>query len=238
MQQSKAELVQRELLKWFGTNRRSFPWRQTTDPYRIVIAEIMLQRTKAPQVEGCYLQFLQRFPSVQDLSAVSVEDISQAIASLGLAWRAEKIKALATDIVDRFSSTIPSTREELLNLPGIGDYIADAVLCFAFEQPVVVVDWNVARFICRFFGIKAKGEARRDKKVLEYARRMIPQSHIREFNWALLDLTALVCKPRKPSSSGCPLRAWCAHASSMAEFDTVSSAGVRKGSTSGSEAHK
>lgn len=138
---------------------------------------------------------------------------------------AEKIKSLATDIVARFSGNIPSTRNELLNLPGIGDYIADAVLCFAFGQPVVVVDWNVARFICRFFGIKAKGEARRDKKVLEYARRMIPQSHIREFNWALLDLSALVCKPRKPLSSICPLRAWCATASPRAEADIGCGAG-------------
>lgn len=210
------DVIHRELLKWFEVNRRSFAWRQTRDPYRIVIAEMMLQRTKAPQVEGCYLQFLQRFPSIEDLSAASIEEISQAIAPLGLAWRAEKIKGLATDIIAKFSGTVPSTRDELLSLPGIGDYIADAVLCFAFEHPVVVVDWNAARFICRFFGIQAKGEARRDKKVLEHARGMIPHSHIREFNWALLDLSALVCTPRKPLSSICPLRAWCATVSPAA----------------------
>jgi len=157
------------ILSWFDKNRRSFPWRTRTDPYQILIAEIMLQRTRADQVEPVYMDFIRRFPDVRKLNRATRKEIGEYFAQLGLFWRTELVKRLARELVERFDGKVPEDRDELLSLPAVGDYIADAVLSFAYGRDIAVVDANVCRVVGRVFGLTAKGEARRDPRFRKVA---------------------------------------------------------------------
>src|SRR5271157_3099422 len=126
------------LLKWYEKNGRSFPWREKRDPYQILIAEIMLQRTKANQVLPVYLDFIREFPTIESLKTATVRKVKRYFARLGLLWRANRVKQMAQDIVERFNGRIPSDRDQLLAIPSVGDYIADAVLAFAYGKDVAV----------------------------------------------------------------------------------------------------
>ncbi|MGD0451209.1 MAG: DNA glycosylase [Candidatus Bathyarchaeia archaeon] len=198
------------LIKWYKKNCRQYPWRENTDPYRVLIAEIMLQRTKADQVVPTYLSFLERFPNFQKLNSASEEDLTKFFYRLGLVHRSKYVKMLATDVILRFNGKIPENRNELLSLPAVGEYVADAVLCFAFNKPSSIVDSNVCRVIGRVFDLTAKGEARRDPKFRKKADELLPETKVNEYNWAVIDLAALICIPKKPLHSICPLRKICA----------------------------
>lgn len=203
------KLVQEKLLKWFDVHGRSYPWRRTSDPYRILIAEIMLQRTKAEQVLPIYTAFLEKFPDVRSLAQASLEEIKEFFRKLGLVWRAEKVKSLAATLLSRYNGGIPAKREELMSLPSIGDYVADAVLCFAYSKDIAVIDANVCRVISRLFGVELRREARRDPKLRELAHQLVPAGKAKEFNWAMIDLASLLCVPRIPRCTKCPLRGVC-----------------------------
>jgi len=193
------------ILSWFDKNRRSFPWRTRTDPYQILIAEIMLQRTKADQVEPVYMDFIRRFPDVRKLNRATRKEIGEYFAQLGLFWRTELVKRLARELVERFDGKVPEDRDELLSLPAVGDYIADAVLSFAYGRDVAVVDSNVCRVLGRVFGLTAKGEARRDRRFRSLAQEIVPSGRAGEFNWAMIDFAAVVCTPRNPKHGTCPV---------------------------------
>jgi A/G-specific adenine glycosylase len=205
----KLRFVREKLLRWYERNGRDYPWRRTRDPYRILIAEIMLQRTKADQVVPVYEEFIKRFPDPVSLREADAEVIRFFFSRLGLMWRADLIKKFAAALFERFGGRIPSERNQLLSLPAVGDYMADAVLSFAFGRNVAVVDSNVCRVLRRLFGLRSRGEARRDKLVREMAQRLIPPERAREFNWAMIDFAAAVCTPRNPKCDICPLKEIC-----------------------------
>jgi A/G-specific adenine glycosylase len=209
----KLRFVRERLLRWYERNGRDYPWRRTRDPYRILIAEIMLQRTKADQVVPVYEEFMKRFPDPVSLREADAEVIRSFFSRLGLMWRADLIKKFAAALSERFGGRIPSERDQLLSLPAVGDYMADAVLSFAFGRNVAVVDSNVCRVLRRLFGLRPRGEARRDKLVREIAQRLVPPERAREFNWAMIDFAAAVCTPRNPKCDICPLKEMCSHAS-------------------------
>ena len=200
------------LVKWFRKHGRNYPWRKNLEPYRVLIAEIMLQRTKADQVVPTYLSFLNKFPTTRALAKAPIEDIEKFFGALGLMWRAKKVEELAEALVSKYDGKIPDSKEELLSLPGVGEYVADAVLCFAHGRNVAVVDANVCRVIGRFSGLIARGEARRDPRFREMADRLAPKENMREYNWALIDFAASVCTPRNPKCGECPLAKLCAFA--------------------------
>lgn len=197
------------LLSWYQQNGRSFPWRKTEDPYQILVAELMLQRTKASQVVPVYLEFIKEFPDVISLSKASPERIREYFSKLGLEWRAEKVLGLAKILVEKYGGKIPCNKRELLSLPGIGEYISAAVLSFACDIPVAVVDSNVVRVLSRYFGIKPKGEGRRDRRIIDLASKILPKSLHQEYNFAIIDFAAIICTPRKPKCIRCPLREKC-----------------------------
>lgn len=213
MKEGKRNAVVSELLEWFRKHGRIYPWRRDTDSYRILIAEIMLQRTKADQVLGVYESFIREFPDPSSLAMAETEKIENAFARLGLRWRAGKIKRLAHALVSRYNGRIPDERKELLSLPGVGEYIADAVLCFAYGRDVAVVDANVCRIMERLAGLRPKGEARRDPDFRRAVQELVPKGMAREFNWALIDLAAMICTPKKPKCPECPLKEVCMYAS-------------------------
>jgi len=199
------------LIDWYRNNGREYPWRKNRIPYRILIAEIMLQRTRADQVAPVYLSFLKKFPDLEKLSQASKEEIAKYFSKLGLIRRARLVELLAKELLARFDGRIPKNREELLSLPSIGEYMADAVLCFAFDEDVAVVDSNVCRVIGRVLDLKAKGEARRDPQFRQAMNELLPLGEAKEFNWAIIDLGALICTSRNPSCKVCPISRFCNH---------------------------
>jgi A/G-specific adenine glycosylase len=195
------------LLRWGEANRRSFPWRETNDPFRILVAEILLQRSRGTTVAGVFDRLFERWPDARSLSKARTPSIASVIRPLGLVKRAATLKALA-GAVDR--GGVPDTLDELLELPGVGRYAASATLAVAFERSAPVVDGVSARVYRRYFGLDGNVPASSDGALWEAVHRVTPRTHLREWNWAVLDLAALVCLPKIPRCEECPLRDRCA----------------------------
>lgn len=199
------------LLKWSKQNFRNYPWRKMISPYKVLIAEIMLQRTKADQVVPIYLSFLKKYPDPSRLSGAKLKDLKNMLHPLGLAWRAKKVYQMARYISTELNGIIPDDRNELLKIPGVGDYVADAILCFGFGKDQAVLDANVVRVLQRYYGMNSNTEARRDKKFREKIDRILPVGKAKEFNWAILDFAAIICTPKNPKHSECPIRHGCVY---------------------------
>lgn len=206
-----------KLIAWFNKNGRSFIWRDRSEPFVVLIAEILLKKTSANVVNRFLPRFLDRYGDVHALHNATLKELEEVIAPLGLSvQRGKQLKSLARALVQSYGGAIPSERDKLLQLPGIGEYIAGAVLSFAYKKPEAIVDTNVARIIIRFYGIEpSRYEARRSPEVWEQASRLVNQDSEcgHRINWALLDLGALICKPRRPKCDECPLKCDCTFAS-------------------------
>jgi A/G-specific DNA glycosylase len=200
------------LLDWWRENRRMFPWRTTTDPYRILVTEVLLHRTKAEQVATIYHEFFTRFPTIEDLAAAPLEDVKRLLHCLGLHWRTELLHRMAVIIVEKYGAKIPSERDELMSLPGVSHYIASAVRCFAFGFPEGVLDTNTVRIVGRFFGLRVTDSSRRSRRFRELYESLLDKDHPREFNYAMIDLGALLCTSRNPRHNICPLAEKCIYA--------------------------
>ena len=191
--------------------KRTFPWRSSYDPYNIMIAEFMLQRTKANQIESVYKKFIKQYPDVHSLAKAREYSVRKYTDNLGLHWRASHFKEAARFIVDHFNGQFPEQRELLRKIPGIGDYVAGAILTVCFNKPEYVIDSNIARFINRFYGLQLTGEIRRKKIIIEKAQEIFDNSNTRNLLFALLDFTALICKPQKPECFNCILNKHCSN---------------------------
>ncbi len=197
------------LLDWGKDNLRDFKWRNSSNPYEVIVAEMMLQRTKAEQIENVYTKFLEKFPDVKTLADADTESIEEVIAPLGLRYRAERMKIVAEKIVKLYDSSIPESENELLKLPGIGNYIAGIVVCLAFKKDVPIFDSNVARIVARIFSINVTVESHKKRDFWVLMETMLPSGKSREFNLALIDLGSLICTPKNPLHEKCPLNMIC-----------------------------
>ena len=194
------------LLKWYEQNHRDFPWRGVSDPYAILISEILLQKTRAENVVTVFNKFIVKYPNANKLSNASFTDIKNEIKRLGLhTQRASKMQNLARILVEKYNGKIPNNRKELLELPGIGIYIANAVLCFAFNCDVPLLDTNIGRIIERVFSVKVTGEERKKIRVWNLIAEFLPEGKSREYNYSLIDFGAKVCTARNPKHNLCPL---------------------------------
>lgn len=207
MNARKGEIFSQRLLAWFSSHARDFPWRNETDPYRILVAEKLLQQTTYGHVLKVYDAFFKKFPNVQSLSQAEVLDIEGTIRRLGFQrQRAKQLKKLAFMVSSEYKGRIPSNKEDLLKLSGIGSYVANAVLCFAFNRDEPIVDMNVRRVIRRYFGWKKVKGA----EIEERLRRLIPKGKAKQFNWGIIDFSALICS-RKPKCKKCFLTDLCSY---------------------------
>lgn len=197
------------IVHWYHKHARDFPWRHTRDPYKIMIAEFMLHRTRAEQVVPVYMEFLQKYPDVFALASASPEEVQKVTEHLGLHWRGKHFIEAARYIVGKYNGEFPDSYDELRKIPGIGEYIAGAILTICFNKPAPVVDSNIARFINRFHGLNLKGEIRRKKQIVEIASELFDCEKPGKFLFALIDFTSLICKPGKPSCDSCPLKNYC-----------------------------
>jgi A/G-specific adenine glycosylase len=199
---------QRDLLAWGEHNRRIFGWRTTDDPFRVLIAEVLLQRSRGSTATGVFDELFRRWKDPASLADASVEEITATIRPLGLVRRAASLKALAREIDARRS--VPSTYDELVALPGVGPYAANATLAVAFGKRAPVVDGVTARVYRRYFGLAADGPASTDAELWELVEEVTPRTQVREWNWAVLDLAAMICLPKRPRCDECPLASHCA----------------------------
>jgi A/G-specific adenine glycosylase len=209
---AKEEFIARELLCWFTENRRSFPWRKIfdhPDPYIILFTEIMLQRTRADQIIPVYDEFVEKFPTFKKIEGSSPRQVVKLFSKLGLYSRARRIPKLIRAINTQHHGVIPHDLEALRGLPGVGDYVAKAVMCYAFGENVAAVDTNVVRIISRIFGLPDDPDrGRRNRKIAALATSLIPSGKSKQFNQCLLDFGAAVCK-RVPLCGACPLARCC-----------------------------
>jgi len=179
-----------------------------------MIAEFMLQRTKAEQVEPVYKKFLQQYPDIVSLSKARIKSVEKYTSSLGLHKRAPNFMNAAKYIINNFKGEYPKTRKELLTIPGVGDYVAGAIMAVCFNNADYVIDSNIARFINRYAGLNLTGEIRRKKVIVEKAKKIFKVNDQRNFLFALLDFTAVICKPIVPLCNECPLRKKCKYSPS------------------------
>lgn len=201
--------LRRKIIIWFKKHGRVFPWRQTKDPFCILIAEMMLRRTKADQVISVYDNFLRKFKDINMLADADINQVRNILYPLGLSWRIPGFIKMARELREKYQSRIPSNREQLKSLPGVGDYVAGAVLSFAYDKNEWIVDSNIVRIFRRFFGISTSHEGRRDRHIIEIAKNYSSGPDIRSALFGILDLAALVCHPRDPYCKGCPLKKKC-----------------------------
>jgi len=181
------------------------PWRSQPAPYRVWIAEIMLQQTRVQTVLPYYARFLERFPDPAALAAASEEDVLAHWAGLGYYRRARNLRQAAMRIMEEWQGRFPATLDGVTRLPGVGRYTAAAILSIAFNQPHAAVDGNVRRIIRRLFGI---AEAR-DAFIWKLAESLLARERARDFNQAFMELGALVCLPAHPLCPACPVRSLC-----------------------------
>ena len=203
------KLFIRKLLAWYRRAGRDLPWRGTRNPYAILVSEFMLQQTQVSRVLDYYPRFLERFPTIDALARSRRGAVMEAWDGLGYYARARNLHALAQEITRRHDGTLPEDPEELQTLPGVGRYTAGAVACFAYEKPVPAVDTNVKRVLQRAF---MKRETRNGiRETWELAETIVPRQGKRawQFNQALMELGALVCRARKPKCPECPVRLEC-----------------------------
>ncbi|MCU0412235.1 MAG: A/G-specific adenine glycosylase [Bacteroidetes bacterium] len=196
-------LIQRRLLRWYRRHARPLPWRRTKNPYRILVSEVMLQQTQVSRVLQKYPDFLRRFPTLQRLAASSPADVIRAWQGMGYNNRALNLHRLARLAAERYHGRLPGTPDDLIGLPGIGRYTANAVACFAFGASVATVDTNVRRVLSRVF------PARLNADPWLVAERVLPKRSAYDWNQGLMELGALICTAKDPACGECPLVVHC-----------------------------
>ncbi len=201
----KIRLLQERLLRWYGHHKRTLPWRSNPTPYRVWVAEIMLQQTRVQTVLAYYDRFLERFPDIETLATASEQEVIELWAGLGYYRRARHLHEAARLIVAESTAPFPQTLEDIKRLPGVGRYTAGAIYSIAFHQPEPVVDGNVKRVISRLQGIRDAPAG----YFWRAAETWLAQDEPADFNQAVMELGALVCTPRDPLCAECPLRSLC-----------------------------
>lgn len=196
-----AELV----LSWFRRNRRRFLWREYRDWYRVLVAEVMLVRTRSETAEKVYRRFLDRFRNPEDLCGSSEEEVAEFFRQLGLVNRAKRLREAVCTVLTRYGGTIPCSFRELVSLPGVGRYIARVILTRVCGSPSPFIDANVLRFAGRFLGLEDVGV----DYVEKWLERSVSREDLEDLNTALIDLAGLVCTPRNPKCGTCPVSALC-----------------------------
>lgn len=199
-----------QLLSWYRKNGRLLPWRETSDPYRIWLSEIMLQQTRVDQGLPYYTRFVEKFPDVFHLATATEQEVFKLWQGLGYYSRARNLLKTAQQVVSRFGGDFPSDLKTLQSLPGIGSYTAAAVSSLAFGMPHPVVDGNVYRVIARLYGVTTPiPSTKAHNEFVKIAQTLMPAAHPALFNQAMMELGALVCTPKNPQCDSCPLRLAC-----------------------------
>src|SRR5690349_5528495 len=194
----------RTLLRWYRKHGRDLPWRRTSDPYHILVSEVMLQQTQVDRVVPKYHEWLGKYPSLEALASAPEQEVSDAWRPLGYNIRPRRLHAIARESVERYGGQLPSDRETLLSFKGIGEYTAGAIRSFAFRERAAILDTNVARVLFRVFVVTGDVKSHAMKKHLwDVSAAVLPHKHVFDFNQALMDFGATHCSARKPKCATC-----------------------------------
>lgn len=199
-----------KIIDWYQKNARTLPWRNTFDPYVIWLSEIILQQTRVEQGRPFFEAFVTNFPDIKSFADADEENILRLWQGLGYYSRARNMHKAAKAVVEKFNGQFPTSYEELIKLPGVGDYTASAISSFSSNEHRAVLDGNVFRVLSRYFGIDTPINSSEGKKVFkEIAQELIPEDYAGIYNQAIMDFGALQCKPKAPLCESCILRLAC-----------------------------
>jgi A/G-specific adenine glycosylase len=202
--------TRKHLIDWYEANQRQLPWRKTDDPYRIWVSEVMLQQTQVKTVISYYIAFIKKFPNIKCLARADQQSVLKIWEGLGYYARARNLHQAARQVVEEHNGSIPDNWKQFKALPGVGDYIAAAVLSIAFHQPFPVVDGNVKRVLARLFAkdtpVNGSGA---HKAYYIIAEKLLDSGQAGVFNQALMELGALICRPQISECGRCPLQSVC-----------------------------
>ena len=194
-----------EIIRWWKVHGRDFPWRRTDDPFKILVAEMLLQRSRSGSVAKVYREFFERWPTAKELAKADVLDIENLISSLGFKSRAFRLKMVASKWIDQ--EIPPSSAKQLQLLPGVGRYSANATAIAMSWDSDACVDSVSIRVLRRYRGSHKKKPS--DERIASITYSGMPKGQWRELNWAILDLSAAFCMPRIPRCTNCPLETRC-----------------------------
>ncbi len=209
LHQNRTSLARDSIFKWGIKNQRTFSWRFSCSKYEIFISEFLLHRTKADQVSQIYDLFIRRFPDFDFIAKSTKSNLREELKSLGLNWRIDSLYDCAIKISRDYEGNLPLVKSILLALPGVGEYIASAVMCFCTGSIEPILDTNIVRFIGRFYGLKITDSSRRNKTFKEFILQFLRTERPRELVYFLIDFASAVCTPSKPTCTSCPIKAVC-----------------------------
>jgi A/G-specific adenine glycosylase len=198
------------LLTWYRRYGRDLPWRKTSDPYHILVSEIMLQQTQVDRVLPKYSEWLAKYPSLEALATAPEQEVTDTWYPLGYNIRPKRLQTIARESVARYGGQLPADEETLLSFKGIGAYTAGAIRSFAFRERAVILDTNVARVLFRVFvGTGDPKSAATKRHLWRVSETLVPVRHVFDFNQALMDFGAMVCVARNPKCLVCPMAKSC-----------------------------
>lgn len=204
------EQFQTDLITWYETNKRDLPWRKTEDPYAIWVSEIMLQQTQVDTVIGYYENFMNKYPTVFHLAQAAEQDVLKQWEGLGYYSRARNLHDAVKEVVSSYNGVVPTDKEQLSKLKGIGPYTLGAIMSIAYGKPEPAVDGNVMRVISRVLLIKENISEQKTRRLFEeIIRTIISYEDPSSFNQGLMEIGALVCSPKSPKCNVCPLQKHC-----------------------------
>lgn len=202
--------ISKTIIEWYRQHKRDLPWRETKDPYKIWISEIILQQTRVAQGYDYYIKFIQAFPDIVQLANADEDTVLKLWQGLGYYSRARNLHFAAKQVRDNFDGKFPDKYDKILSLKGVGEYTAAAIASFAFELPHAVVDGNVFRVLSRLFAIDTPIDTSAGKKLFtELAYELMDKKQPGEYNQSIMDFGALQCIPMSPDCSICPLNNKC-----------------------------
>jgi len=203
------DTFQSSVIRWYGQFGRAYPWRQTRDPFEILVAEFLLRLTGAWKAEKVYEYIMAKYPTPGQMAKADKRDLLEQLRPLGLWGRADTLVEIATTISEHLDGYVPRTHSELVAIKGIGQYTANAILCLAYDERVPLVDGSVSRVFRRCLNFSTGKPAYADRQLWIFAEMLLPKRQHREYNLGLLDIGALVCKHARQLCNECPLASIC-----------------------------
>lgn len=202
--------ITNNLLNWYEKNKRDLPWRHTKNPYYIWISEIMLQQTRVEAVKSYYQKFIKKIPTLKDLAEIKEDELLKLWEGLGYYSRVRNMQKTAKILILEGKENLPNDEKELLSLPGIGKYTTGAILSIAFDKPSIAIDGNVYRVLGRYYRIKESISKNSTYKIYEnYLKQILPKKYAGDFTQSFMDLGSMICTPKNPNCSLCPLKNEC-----------------------------
>lgn len=199
----------RDLTIWYSKNKRDLPWRHTKDPYKIWVSEIMLQQTTVSTVIAYYERWIKTFPTVHDLARAPLQTVLKQWQGLGYYNRVKNLHKAAHVLIREHKGILPQDPQFIRSLPGFGPYTTGSVLSIAYDIPLTIIDANVRRVVMRLLALQGAADTKQDPKVNEFLLKVLPQRSVGDFNQALMELGALVCRAKEPVCISCPVSKYC-----------------------------